>query len=1421
LSGTFYAPDGTTPILKYTAGSLSAAQLKPYLTADYFVPTTSNADHQTFYGYRNGNERAVVPGTLMGFVQNPGLTVPAGLGAIASLQVAPGIELDNPASPADGKTLQNDGAIEILTPWNVGALDAKGNPVFRLNGIAPILSIRAAGNVLVEASITDGFKQDTDPLPATITLPHEPPDYVYGNPSDDESAMSAYANEMRALADPTIYGYTLMDLVESDGTTIIPFNTAWTLAPPATPAALGIASKTALNSYYEYYLYYVGNGYNTGQSTNNGYGQGYDGFYEVMANQISLYGSYGVPGGYDPIHGVAYAPQAPGSAWNYIAAPSPKDTIYQGNYSEYISDYQAWISTYGFPSINNSQTGFDNVNYENTGYGAFLANAAGSFNVATLPTPPEPPAVISGPLPPQSSLLGVASYTTYNGPAPVSTPTNPLPLLTANLNAEASSASYRIVAGADFSGANPLAVLPAATFAPNASGPLAGQGNILIDGHNAFIDSENGTAHAGYETDQPTMIRTGTGDITLAAGANIQIIDQTAPGVIYAAGAPSPASPASTRSETAIIGYGNGDVGQIINTGTVQPFAGGDVTLLAGQNIVAPLPAPYVYGADNSNQAGQIVAPVSQFLEPWPWLSAYTTGNFPPIDSPGPGSVYFLGLNFGYFDQGVMSAGGNVEARAGGNIVDLGLSSPVTYSPGPSDTSTAIGGGNVTASAGGDIESGIFYAGKGNVALSAGGQVVSNVTAVFPGDSVSSPLSTVLGITDGQLSVTARGNIDLAGVYSPILQSAGSPILYTPSSALRIASTTGTVTLDSGIDQVGSVPIDSQIELLPPILDITALQGGITVDQGFALQPSKQTAFDVIAYGTVQFAQSPTSQVSAYGTFVNYASDPQDGLSSFDSSQVDPAAPPARIYSLTGDIVDGIIDPVNGYEQGAPIVIDHPALIYAGHDIINLSFVGQNYYQSDITRIVAGHDLYDTRPLLAYGGKSASPYVPLLELGGPGTFDIEAGRNVGPLANVPDVQAAATIYDYTPALNTGIETVGNLLDPTLPKQGANITVLFGIGAGAATASFADQYLDPSKSLPGIPNFNTQLVSFIQQYQSDLILQSGGTGSAPALSPTAAFAVFQSLPVYRQQILEEQALFGILNQTGVDYNTPTSPYYHQYARGYQAVNTLFPASLGYTQNNLSGGSNGAASPVTTGILDMRSSTIQTQQGGDISILGPGGEVLVGSTGASPDLNPDLTGILTLEKGNINIFADQSVLLAQSRIFTEQGGDILIWSSNGDINAGEGVKTSFDLPPAAFVCDFDDFCTPNVLGEVSGAGIGVLQTIPNAPTGDADLIAPRGTVDAGAAGIRVSGDLNIAALQVLNAFNVQVGGRSVGVPTPVHIDTGALTAANSVVTATEAATSITHGSSNSLDTIITVEVVGFGEPDEDQLKKLRRH
>ncbi|WP_155640974.1 filamentous haemagglutinin family protein, partial [Burkholderia pseudomultivorans] len=161
-------------------------------------------------------------------------------------------------------------------------------------------------------------------------------------------------------------------------------------------------------------------------------------------------------------------------------------------------------------------------------------------------------------------------------------------------------------------------------------------------------------------------------------------------------------------------------------------------------------------------------------------------------------------------------------------------------------------------------------------------------------------------------------------------------------------------------------------------------------------------------------------------------------------------------------------------------------------------------------------------------------------------------------------------------------------------------------------------------------------------------------------------------------------------------------------------------------------------------------------------------------------PGTMGILTLEKGDVNIFTDQSVLLAQSRIFTEQGGDMTIWSSNGDINAGKGSKSSADTPAPQYVCDANHYCTVDARGEVTGAGIATLQSLPGVPAGTVNLIAPRGTVDAGDAGIR-AGNLNVAALRVANADNIQVTGKATGIPMVQAVNTGALTAASSAASA----------------------------------------
>jgi hypothetical protein len=129
--------------------------------------------------------------------------------------------------------------------------------------------------------------------------------------------------------------------------------------------------------------------------------------------------------------------------------------------------------------------------------------------------------------------------------------------------------------------------------------------------------------------------------------------------------------------------------------------------------------------------------------------------------------------------------------------------------------------------------------------------------------------------------------------------------------------------------------------------------------------------------------------------------------------------------------------------------------------------------------------------------------------------------------------------------------------------------------------------------------------------------------------------------------------------------------------------------------------------------------------------------------------------------------------------------------------------------------------DLAGLATGGGIGVLASVAGVPPGNVDLIAPAGTVDAGDAGIRVTGNINIAAAQVLNASNIVAGGASVGVPTTVVVapNLAGLTAASNTVGAStsmaeQAASQQARNQAAQQDdipSIITVEVVGYGGGD----------
>lgn len=315
---------------------------------------------------------------------------------------------------------------------------------------------------------------------------------------------------------------------------------------------------------------------------------------------------------------------------------------------------------------------------------------------------------------------------------------------------------------------------------------------------------------------------------------------------------------------------------------------------------------------------------------------------------------------------------------------------------------------------------------------------------------------------------------------------------------------------------------------------------------------------------------------------------------------------------------------------------------------------------------------------------------------------------------------------------------------------------------------------------------------------------------PVTSDDTALSIFQSLPSDLQHVFADQVFFAELKAVGKAQTVTAG----QYQRGYEAINTMFPGDFGYTQNALGGGTNGANALKHTGDLDLLHATIQTRLGGNISVFGPGGTIRVGSLALEPNnlLKPNDLGVLTLGVGDINTFTDGSVLVNSSRIMTQQGGDILMWSSNGDLDAGRGAQTTLSFPPLQVVFNSDDYQSVDLGGLVSGAGIAVVQSSKLAKKSSAYLLAPRGTVDAGEAGIRVSGDLVIAAVQVVNAGNIQVGGTTTGVPTITAPNIGALTSAsNTAGAAAKSAEPPTAGGNNDRASVFIVEVVGYGGGD----------
>jgi filamentous hemagglutinin len=492
---------------------------------------------------------------------------------------------------------------------------------------------------------------------------------------------------------------------------------------------------------------------------------------------------------------------------------------------------------------------------------------------------------------------------------------------------------------------------------------------------------------------------------------------------------------------------------------------------------------------------------------------------------------------------------------------------------------------------------------------------------------------------------------------------------------------------------------------------------------------------------------------------------------------------PVRLYAGEGDI------------SGLTLFSGKLAQIFAGRDIGDIAFYIQNVSQSDVSVISAGRDIipYNPQTLLrleatsAGNGLNAGEEASLpgdIQISGPGLLQVLAGRHLN-LGQGPDA---------TDGTSLGIVSIGNARNPSLPFAGASITVGAGFGAGQ-----------------GLENSNLDFEAFVSKFIDPATAGEQGERYLPELGkllglvdPTdlQVWTAFQSLSEKEQASRSLDIFYLVLRNAGRDYNNPDSPYFQNYDNANNAIAALFPGTD------------------WLGDVTLASRTIKTANGGDINISAPGGSVTVGFDVAGENASDE--GIITEGGGNISIFTQDDINVGASRIFTLRGGNAILYADKGNIAAGSGSKTVSAAPPTRVLIDSQsgDVQT-DLAGLATGAGIGVLVAVEGVEPGDVDLIAPSGSVDAGDAGIRSSGNINIAAVQVLNAGNISVGGASAGVPVSApSVSVGSLSSASSAAAGASSAAAdaakqsqdqASGGDKEVQPSLITVEVIGYGGGD----------
>jgi len=880
-------------------------------------------------------------------------------------------------------------------------------------------------------------------------------------------------------------------------------------------------------------------------------------------------------------------------------------------------------------------------------------------------------------------------------------------------------------------------------------------------------------------------VRTGTGDIGLVSGGNIVFTNDTS--TVYSAGRPTDADRFGTLQDLSVAFQFYSEYP--VDGGDLVMKAGGDIQGAATNQFISPWLVRQGNWTTNANHAEEVPTAWGVALGYLP--ADQGIGNVADADAP------LFRQNVGSF------GGGKVEVSASGNINDLSVMMPTTgkqigqpvadpHDPNPSSLDFITnevqvqGGGEMRISAGGNIAGGAYFLGQGQGSLTADG-------AIKGGSQFVAGPQLVMG--DAQIDLVAKKDLSLAGVSDAMVLNSGDTNFFTygDASAVSASALAGNVHLNSDLSVIDKfVQLgDNQKKLAgiyPGTLQSTAFGGSVMLDNQIILFPSAQGALNLSAVQDIT-SKGDTNRLGmsdADRSLLPSALLPVARNNMSDAAaRLNPFGLPALVHAATplhaGDSEPARLVTNQGDIKNIQFSLAKKALVQTGRDFKNVLLLVQHANSNDGSLLNIGRDLVYTSDRSSDGALINNPNK--IEISGSGEVLVKAGRNV-------DLGASG-----------GLSTLGNLVNPVLVDRGANISVMAGLnGKEPDYIAFIDKYLVGSETYAaGYAKVSGLITDFMREH----------TGN-PLLSATDALAGFKTLkaedyleiqprlnalilPVYMNEIRESGSASAGSGNLGNE-------------RGYAAIETLFPGSS------------------WKGDLSLYFSKVQTLDGGDINLLVPGGQVNAGLavafTGAKKSSE---LGIVAQKDGAVNAVVNGDFLVNQSRVFALDGGDITLWSSNGDIDAGRGAKSAIDAPPPVASFDKNGNLQITFPPIVSGSGIRTAASSSGTIPGDVFLFAPKGVVNAGEAGIGGT-NVTISATAVLGANNIQVSGIGTGVPVA---STGSLAAGltgtsnltASVSQVAQAATGVdnddtTEKAQNAALGMLSVDVIGIGESDPEE-------